>query len=426
MSSTVDERPGIVAVVRARLAQIALASCAIYLALLPTPDGTFIRSWTFGLASLCAILLALTARNVGVPSTPSPGRAIVVTFGLWMTWSTASWLWTIRPSYTLGQLEREVLQTALIVFAFYVTCSDQRSFRLLAGVALSSFAFFAGLALGMAFSPFGWQPSHWHYDFGIWSTYVVLIEPFILLLLIPRPFGYADGGRSYAVAALMFALLIATVRITDNRIVWLALGVVLLTAGAAIATRFRAMRGRAVIRWFLPIAIVLIGLSASFIDVARERAARDGAAVGSLLGAFAADPRIALWERVGGKIESRPLLGYGFGRRILEQELVPETQNQLMNHAHNLFLSAAIQSGLIGLALFCAALVALVANYVTFLRAAGDRELALLGILGLALITGFVTKNLTDDFFYRSNAKEFYVLNAMVIGYGTRLKRRPR
>jgi len=67
-----------------------------------------------------------------------------------------------------------------------------------------------------------------------------------------------------------------------------------------------------------------------------------------------------------------------------------------------------------------------VANYVTFLRAAGDRELALLGILGLALITGFVTKNLTDDFFYRSNAKEFYVLNAMVIGYGTRLKRRPR
>jgi len=44
----------------------------------------------------------------------------------------------------------------------------------------------------------------------------------------------------------------------------------------------------------------------------------------------------------------------------------------------------------------------------------------------VALITGFVTKNLTDDFFYRSNAKEFYVLNAMVIGYGTRLKRRPR
>ena len=32
-------------------------------------------------------------------------------------------------------------------------------------------------------------------------------------------------------------------------------------------------------------------------------------------------------------------------------------------------------------------------------------------------------KNLTDDFLFRSNAKEFFALAAMVLGYGARRER---
>jgi len=40
--------------------------------------------------------------------------------------------------------------------------------------------------------------------------------------------------------------------------------------------------------------------------------------------------------------------------------------------------------------------------------------------VGVALIAGFAVKNLTDDFLFRSNAKEFWALSAMLLGYGVR------
>ena len=44
-------------------------------------------------------------------------------------------------------------------------------------------------------------------------------------------------------------------------------------------------------------------------------------------------------------------------------------------------------------------------------------------LVGLTLLAGFVGKNLTDDFLFRSNAKEFWALSAMLVGYGTRRAR---
>ena len=43
--------------------------------------------------------------------------------------------------------------------------------------------------------------------------------------------------------------------------------------------------------------------------------------------------------------------------------------------------------------------------------------------VGLAMLVGFLVKNLTDDFLIRSNAKEFWALCAMLLGYGARLER---
>ena len=39
---------------------------------------------------------------------------------------------------------------------------------------------------------------------------------------------------------------------------------------------------------------------------------------------------------------------------------------------------------------------------------------------GIALLAGFIVKNLTDDFLFRSNAKEFWALSALLLGYGVR------
>ena len=52
-----------------------------------------------------------------------------------------------------------------------------------------------------------------------------------------------------------------------------------------------------------------------------------------------------------------------------------------------------------------------------------DAALAPLGMMGLALIAGFVVKNLTDDFLHRHNGLVFWALNALLLGLARGAKR---
>ena len=94
----------------------------------------------------------------------------------------------------------------------------------------------------------------------------------------------------------------------------------------------------------------------------------------------------------------------------------------MLAHAHNLFVSQWLQTGAIGVAALCALLLALAWRYAAFLRAA-DGMLAAIGLAGLAMLAMFVVKNLTDDFMIRPTSKEFWALNALLIGYGIRRER---
>jgi len=73
----------------------------------------------------------------------------------------------------------------------------------------------------------------------------------------------------------------------------------------------------------------------------------------------------------------------------------------------------ALQLGWVGEAIFIAMLVLLA---IEFARALRQRESCAAGILGLAVIGGFVTKNLTDDFFYRQNGVVFWAVMGMLLG----------
>jgi hypothetical protein len=61
-------------------------------------------------------------------------------------------------------------------------------------------------------------------------------------------------------------------------------------------------------------------------------------------------------------------------------------------------------------------------RYLRFLRSRDD-TLALVGVAGVALIAGFIAKDLTDDFLFRSNAKELWAMTAFLLGYGMRRER---
>jgi len=93
--------------------------------------------------------------------------------------------------------------------------------------------------------------------------------------------------------------------------------------------------------------------------------------------------------------------------------VAPNASYPALLHGHNTLVDVALELGAAGLAAFVAMLLALLWEYRSFLA---DRELAPLGIMGIALIAGFVVKNLTDDFLHRHNALVFWALNGMLLG----------
>jgi O-antigen ligase len=205
--------------------------------------------------------------------------------------------------------------------------------------------------------------------------------------------------------------------------VWIALAAVFAVAAIVSAARWPRTFLRAPWRWLAPLAALLVVLGFAFADAAKERAESVFPPHTSVEATIKADPRFRLWNQLSERIGDRVWQGYGFGRRIQAEEIANDMADLQLTHAHNLFVSQWLQTGAVGLALFAAMLGAIAATFIRYVRARDD-VLAFLGIVGLAVLTGFVVKNITDDFLFRSNAKEFWALIAILTGLGTRLSAR--
>jgi O-antigen ligase len=397
-----------------------LVFAAAYLFLLPTNAATFGVSLAFAGAGLCAVAAFVLAWRHQVTRIPLAGPAVLVPLAFWAAWAIASLAWSVHPAYSRGQLAREVMDSLLAMLVFYVAARDARSVRVLIAAALASFAFFALVAIADLVLTGTWDAGRWHHGVGAWSTWLVLIAPFLFALIAPPPAGFGGGRRPMLVGFLLLALMLVTARMTENRAVWIALATVFATASLVAALRWPQTFVRTPLRWVAPLAVLLLVLGLAFADVLEERA--QIAAHGDVAASIERDPRLVLWERIAERLSSRPFTGYGFGRRILADELTHETGNPLLAHAHNVFASQWLQTGLVGLLAFIAFLAALGARYARFVRSRDD-TLAFIGVLGLALLAGFVAKDVTDDFLFRSNAKELWALTAFLLGYGVRRER---
>jgi len=397
-----------------------VVSAAVYLAAMATNALNFWRSASFTVGAGCALILIAAGLRGKSVRVPSPGTWLLVSFLAWCAWSTASIAWSVRPAYSATQWRGEILWTFAVVLMIYVAVRDARTWHILLATTLASFGVVAMIAVVLELSPWGWDPGRWHFGVGPWTTYLVLMAPLLLTLALPPPIGFARDARAYVAAIVLLVLMLATARVTDNRMVWIAFGTSILLIGALGALRWRNGSKLAPLRWLLPLALVLIvTVGALFTDTAREKAETFFPRDTTIAQTLAEDPRIGLWERMAEHIRARPLAGYGFGRAILAPELKSELHDPLLWHAHNMFASQWLQTGAVGLALFCLMLLALAVRYVKFYRARDD-ALAITGLIGIALLGGFVMKNLTDDFMFHLNAKHFFAINALLIGWGVR------
>ena len=157
---------------------------------------------------------------------PSPGWPVLAALGAWCLWSLLSLARSIDPADSQTPLEREIGDTLVVMLVFYIAARDARSFRTLAAAALASFAVLAALAIGIDFFTGSWDAGRYHHGVGPWSTLSVLVAPLLFALVAPPTIGFANGARSIAAGLALVAMLVVTDRMTDNRIVWIALAAV--------------------------------------------------------------------------------------------------------------------------------------------------------------------------------------------------------
>jgi O-antigen ligase len=348
-------------------------------------------------------------------------RPVLITVAAWGALATLSLTWSLAPRFTLSELRGEVLYGLLAFAIFFLAAARLARWRLWwIAIVTGTVAVFALLVAQQA----GIRLSRHPMDGGPgpWSTHLVMLAPLLLAIAWPRPWGF-DRGVVAKLAALI--LLMVAAAATGNRIVWAAFGAQL-AVFIAISGSMPAMDPArlAMLRRLTVITAlaVVIGFAASVLERNVEHYRFDPSVTASI----DRDLRPKLWSVAWNEFRKAPLLGHGFGREILKEKFQAVTtvapNHPEMRHSHNVFSDIALQLGVVGLALFLAVLAALAREYRGYLR---DARLAPLGVIGLALIAGFVVKNLTDDFFYRHNALVFWALNGMLLGLGRPTSPRP-
>jgi O-antigen ligase len=411
------------------LLQFSLLTWAcVYFALIAVTGHTWFRSLAFGFALLFALWLVLGSLFSDNEPIPLPDAYLWAAITAWAGWSAASYFWSVHPIYTRAEVGTEIVWGIATATIFYVAARSGIAFRTMVTMAALTGAFLALIAIHGILTGGGIDPEKMlqrqHGGVGAFSTFVALLLPLLPLLLAPRPMGYGTGPLPMAGFIALFALLLIAARVTENRMIWLALAAGFVVAAGLAALRWRSRLARAPLRWTATVVALLLLVGVLFVDAAVQRAKSDRRADTTVAQAIKEDPRFVLWQHTFERIAERPWVGFGFGKSILRTELQGELGDPMLAHAHNLFVSQWLQTGAIGVLALLAMLAALAWRYAAFMRSA-DGTIAAIGIVGLVMLTTFVLKNLTDDFLIRPTSKEFWALNALLIGYGIRRARIP-
>ncbi len=117
-----------------------------------------------------------------------------------------------------------------------------------------------------------------------------------------------------------------------------------------------------------------------------------------------------LYAAVFDMIGDKPILGYGTGFDNVRQ-MLHNTYNIKQPHAHNIFLEAWVEHGIVGPILLAAVLIVFMINIVKLVKCGvKQREL---GVTLFASVAGFVLCGMTDCLFYGLKPLQYFM---MVLG----------
>lgn len=345
----------------------------------------------------------------------------------WMIVVLASALWSLRPKTTLVDAIWEVLGP-ISAGVLAMSLAPRVDRRWLAFP-------FAALAIGCVASVTGGLQVHFGLDAGLpgWllrtypgrgvaSTVGVLVVLVGIWMMIGDPgAGEVSRNRRWRAGGVLMVLLGLLLGILGhNRMFWFAVLIGLLPwLGRLSAYSLR-------IRLLLPGLLLIAALtgviySSVLMKVQHEVGVEEAVTV--MQEKYASDPRWIIWTSWGKAFLDQPVIGYGYGTRILPR--IGETRipadivdaEHARHHAHNVFLNVLVQTGVFGMMAFLWMLAGLFREIRRSARESAGASRERWASLGAAsLLLGALAKALTDDFYWGPANIVMWVFVGLFIG----------
>lgn len=204
-----------------------------------------------------------------------------------------------------------------------------------------------------------------------------------------------------------------------NRMFWFALMIGLLPWAGLLWRRFQSI-GRMVILGTI-LAGCIAGIVYSSVVARSGHMPEVDDVLPALQRSYAGDPRWEIWQAWLEIIDDRPVLGYGYGSRVMPiigRQRIPDTLRDSTNakqHAHNVALNVVLQTGLLGLGCFFWMLFGLLREIHKKTRS-GLLPERYCGIAALSVLLAALAKGLTDDFFWSPANIVMWIFIGLMLG----------
>lgn len=380
---------------------------AVFLLVLPIPHTATLRLACLFVAVMLSIVLV---RRQGMPTLP-----LKAPFAAWALVAGLSLMYAVKPEYSLGEINTELLYSFLAFFVFFTQTRGSREWNVWLGAIVMSLLVLSTTNVWLWYTTAdAMSPRYFYNGVGAYTTYVITVLPFVIFFFFKMP--VRGLGRLLLRSSPL--LLLVPAYLTMNRTVWIVVAVLALTLVPLLVVGSKSRTSKLVATGALA---TFFAASLFFFYSSLERRSAQGEPEAVIDATLAIDPRPALWSFVVAEIASHPLRGVGFGQHSFAYAYPQWPQkNGVLSHTHNVFLDAGIQMGVPGVAAMIFIFAAILFEYWRLYRS--DHRLAQwLGACGIAMVVAVVTRNLTDDFFRRDLALLFWSMVGASLGYGHRL-----
>ncbi len=364
--------------------------------------------WRGGFLLLAALSIAVLCVLRRSASGLLPARRGLIIAIAWWVLATLLWSLAFSPG-TWGEWKRDVLTPALALPVFFVLTESRRDlirwlWALTIGLVLLTFFLLhdpTDASEGMR------QP--WYGGVGSLSTWLVGLAAML-------PWMAAEAGRERSVRLMLLICLLfipLCAYFTLNRTVWGCFAMMLCLYSLGNMVPPHTPR----VRWVSALLTIVVGI-----------AIFAGLALGSgqkrfdqnLVLQAEADPRPAIWHQSAAVIADKYATGLGFGISSLRERLIAHMPDKAIadryGHGHNLLINYLLQMGVVGAATILALMAILLWSFMAIRLRGGSWEIA--GLCGVLLVSGMFLRNMTDDFFNRHNALQFWALAGILLAMG--------